>query len=131
MKASELPSNQLVDLYIQIRDRRALRKAEYENADAGDKHKQEKIEGILMVRFHNDGVESIRTDAGTAYVSARSAFSVADRDAFRKFVEDNNAWELVEMRAAKTACTQFKEEHNDLPPGLNYSEVKVINVRRS
>ena len=79
VSAAALPSGKLVELYIQLRDRRALRKAEYENADADDKGKQEKIEGILLQRFNEEGIDSIKTGAGTAQPGARGERSVAGR----------------------------------------------------
>ena len=46
-KVTDLPSGSLVEIYIELRDRRAKRKAEYENADAADKGKQEKLENLV------------------------------------------------------------------------------------
>ena len=129
-KVTDLPSGKLVEVYIQLRDRRAQRKAEYENADADDKGKQEKIEGILLHRFQEDGIESCKTAAGTAYKSVRTSASVADADLFFSFIVKNDLWDLLEKRCNKTFVEQYKAEHEELPPGVNYSESVVINVRR-
>jgi len=131
MKVSELPSNKLVEIYIQLRDRRAQRKAAYENEDADDKTKQEKIEALLLVKFNEEGVESVRTEAGTAYKTTRVSTSVADRDAFFDFVRANNAFDMLEARASKDAIKQYRAANDDLPPGINWSEAIVVNVRRS
>jgi hypothetical protein len=57
---------------------------------------------------------------------------VADRDAFlHGFVIPNEAWEFLENRVSKSAVEQFKEANNDLPPGLNWREERVVNIRRS
>jgi len=132
-KVSDLPSNKLVEVYIQLRDRRAQRKAAFENSDADDKAKQEKIEALLLVKFNEDGVESVRTEAGTAFKSSRVSTSVADRDAYFQWVgEDFEARSMfLEARASKDAVKQYKESTNDLPPGVNWSETITINVRRS
>lgn len=131
MKVADMPSNKLVDIYIQLRDRRAQRKAAFENDDAGDKDKQEKIEGVLLAKFLEEGVESVKTAAGTAYKSSRVSATVADRDMFFDFVRANEAWDMLESRAAKTAVVAWKEENNDLPPGIKWSEIATLNVRRS
>lgn len=127
---SELNDKQLVKLYIQLRDRRAERKRGYEMEDEGDKGKQEKIEGILLKRFQDNGLESIKTEFGTAYKSTRTSVSVADGEMFFDFVKANDLWDLLEKRASKTTIEQYKEEHQELPPGINYSESITLNVRR-
>ena len=131
VSAAALPSGKLVELYIQLRDRRALRKAEYENADADDKGKQEKIEGILLQRFNEEGIDSIKTGAGTAYTSTRTSASVADKEVFMAWVRENELWEFLEVRAAKKTVETFREEQNNLPPGINWVEQVTVNVRRS
>lgn len=127
----ELNNEQLVSLYIKLRDRRAARKRAFEVDDEGDKGKQEKIEGILLKRFQDDGLESVRTTSGTAYKSVRTTASVADPDQFFSFVLQNELYDLLEKRCSKTVVEQYKEAHQELPPGINYSESVTINVRRS
>lgn len=121
----------LVEMYIQLRDRRAARKAAFDIDDSDDKAKQEKIEGLLMQRFKEDGVDSVKTPAGTAYTSMRTTASVADGEAFFSFCRETEQWDLIEKRASKTAVIAYRDEHNDLPPGINWSEQVVVNVRRS
>lgn len=130
-KASALPSGKLVEIYIELRDRRAKRKAAFENEDADDKTKQEKIEGMLLQRFNAEGIDSIKSPAGTAYTSTRTSATVADGEAFFDFCRNNDAWDLVDKRANKTAIAAYRTEHDDLPPGINWSETLVVNVRRS
>lgn len=127
---TELNNEQLVKLYIQLRDRRATRKREYERADEGDKGKQEKIEGILLKRFNEDGLESVRTTSGTAYKETKTSCSCADRQRFFEFVKDNELFDLLEARPAKTVVDQYVEAHGELPPGINYSQTVVVKVRR-
>lgn len=57
----DLNNEELVKLYIALRDRRSTRKRAYEMEDESDKGKQEKIEGILLHRFQEGGMESVRT----------------------------------------------------------------------
>jgi len=130
-KVTDLPSGKLVEVYIQLRDRRAQRKAEFENSDADDKSRQEKIEGILLQRFTEEGIDSVKSAAGTAYTSTRSSASVADKDLFMSWVRENELWEFLEVRAAKGTVQSYREEQNDLPPGINWVEQRVVNVRRS
>ena len=131
MKVTDLPNDKLVGVYLELRDRRAQRKAAYDNDDAADKGKQEKIETILLQRFLADGTESVRTTNGTAYKATRTSVSCADGAIFFDYCRENDAWDLLEKRPAKAAVLAFKEEFDDIPPGLNWREDVTINVRRS
>lgn len=131
-KASSLPSGKLVEVYIELRDRRARRKAAFENEDSEDKGKQEKIEGMLLQRFNADGIDSVKTPFGTAYTSTRTTASVADKEVFMSWADaQDDRWEYIEVRADKKNVEAYREANDDLPPGINWTESRVINVRRS
>lgn len=128
MKASDL-----VGKYIALRDRKAVMKKEYEDKVAKLQEALDRIEGVLLGTFNTTGIESIRTEAGTAYVSVRSSASVADRDGYFGWVIEDPAERLMflEARANKVAVEQYKEVHGELPPGINWREERVVNIRRS
>jgi hypothetical protein len=130
-KIGELDDVSLLKLFIGLRDRRAQRKAAYSDDDSGDKGKQDKIEVEFLKRFQARGIDNVSARAvGTAYMTTRSSVTVADRDAFLGYIRDNDAWELLENRANKTAVEQHVETNNDLPPGVNQSVTQVVNFRR-
>jgi hypothetical protein len=127
----ELGDNSLLKLYIKLRDQRAQRKAAYEEDDADDRGKQDKIEIEFLRRFNERGIDNVAARGiGTAYRSTRASATVADWDALLDHVQDNEAWEMIERRVNKTAVQQYRDEHDDLPPGVNWSETQVINFRR-
>lgn len=122
MKMSEV-----VERYIALRDEKAAKKQEMNEIQA----KMDTIEAKLLEAFHKVGVDSVKTSAGTAYTTTRTASSVADKETFMQFVKDNEEWSLLEVRAAKLSVEQYKEVHGGvLPPGLNWSETVVVNVRK-
>ena len=126
MKVSEL-----VAKYIELRDKKAAIKAEYDKKVEVVDDILVQIEVKFLEVFQQTGIDSVKTDAGTAYQALRTTASVADRDAFMTFVRSKDEWTLVEVRAAKTACEQYKQEHGELPPGLNWREERVVNFRRA
>lgn len=126
-KVVKLANDELVSVYVQFRERRRQRKKE----DDIDKEKLEKIEGILLERFRADGSESVRTKYGTAYKTLRTSASVADRDVFMGHVLEKKAFELLEVRCSKEAVTQYKSEHGEIPPGVDWREEVHINVKQS
>jgi len=130
-KVTDLRDDELVKVYIALRDRRAKRKAAFEEEDAPDNDKMEKIEGILLRRMQESGQESVRTAAGTAYKTTKHYTSVADWDAFLDFVKRNDAWEMLTRGVNKTAVEQFKAANEDIPPGVSLRSEVVVNFRRT
>lgn len=126
MKLSEL-----VAVYIRLRDEKASLKAEYDEKLAPIDKKLEAIEAKLLEVFHSTGMESVKTEHGTAYMSTRTTVSVADRDAFMEFIKSGDHWSMMEVRAAKTAVEQYKAANDELPPGVNWRSEVVVNIRRS
>lgn len=127
-----LNKSDVVEAYIKLRDRRDRRKADYEAADAADRAKQEKIEAYLLKEFNESGIDSIKTPFGTAYKSTRVSITTADKEAFfMNWVVPNQAWEFVDIKANKTAIQQYQSAHDDIPPGLNWSETLEVKIRRS
>lgn len=123
--------NDLVEKYILIRDRKQKLKSDYE-AKAGELDAVlDKIEAVLLKTFEETGMDSVKTSAGTAYRTVRTQASVADWDAFFAYVQKHGAFELLERRCSKSAVEQFKAANDDLPPGLNWREERVVNIRRS
>jgi len=75
--------------------------------------------------------ESARTEWGTASINVKYYASCPDPDAFVEFVRENNAYELMERRAASIPCRAFQEEHGQLPPGVTINAVRSVGVRRA
>ena len=120
----------LVAAYIKARDKEAAIKAEYEAKKAPVEDLRKKIEAKLLGVMNESGMESIRTEFGTAYKSVRASCSVADWDEFFNFVQRDEAWHMLEHRASKTAVEQYRDVEKRLPPGLNWSETLIVNFRR-
>lgn len=126
MKLSEA-----VAIYIKMRDKKAQMKAEFEASVAPLTEKMDKLEAKLLDVFNKTGMDSVKTEFGTAYTTTRVTASVADKEAFMNYVKDHEEWSLLEVRAAKTAVEQFRSIHDDIPPGISMREERVVNVRRS
>jgi hypothetical protein len=126
MKLSEL-----VQRYIELRDKKSEIKKEYEARVAKLDVVLEKIEASLLQTFDSAGMDSIKTEFGTAYTSTRSTASVADKDAFFQHVKANENWHLMEVRCSKTGVEQYKAEHDEVPPGISWRAERVVNIRRS
>lgn len=126
MKLSEA-----VSLYIELRDKKAQLKADYDKLVAPVQQKMDVLEAKLLDVFNQTGMDSVKTESGTAYASVRTTASVADREVFMDFVKNNSEWDLLEVRAAKAAIDQYRSMNDDkLPPGINLREERVVTIRR-
>lgn len=122
--------DELVNTYIKVREKKSQLKAGYDAQVAKIDELQDKIEALLLIKFGELGVDSIKTEAGTAYTATRTSASVADWDSFIAFVKQHGAYEMLEHRASKEAVKQYRSANDDLPPGINWSETRVVNFRK-
>ena len=129
--AQPMKLDDLVKTYISVRTKKSQLKKQYDQQVARYDELQEKIEALLLIKFKELGVESIRTEQGTAYTQVRTSASVADWDTFFGFVKEHDAFDMIERRVSKAAVEQYRATAGDLPPGLNWSETRVVNFRSS
>lgn len=123
--------DELVDKYVRLRDKKDEMKLAYNEKVAVVDEALVKIEGVLLKHFQATGQESAKTPFGTAYTSTRTSATVADWDIYLQFVREHEMWEMLEKRANKTAVEQYRDAHEDLPPGVNWREELVVNIRRT
>jgi hypothetical protein len=121
----------IVERYIQMRDRKAELKAAYDASVKDIDVGMERIERHLLNELNAMGATSMSTPFGTPYINLRTSATVADWPATLAFIQGNNAWEMLERRVNKTAVEAFRTEHEDLPPGINWREERVVNIRRN
>ena len=123
--------DELVGKYLEIRDKKSEIKAQYDEKVKKIDAAMTKIENFLLKNLQETGAKNIRTEVGTAYISVRNSCTAADKQAFLDYIKDRQEWGLLEIRPLRTAVEQHKEEHGDIPPGLNWRSEQVLNIRRS
>lgn len=121
----------IINKYIELRDKKAEYKAEYEAKVAEIESALTRIERHLLGKMQEQGLKSLPTTAGTAYIQHRTSATVADWDATLRFIQENEAWGMLEHRVSKKVVEEYKAANDDLPPGINWSEAIVVNVKRS
>lgn len=123
--------DELVGTFIKIREKKARLKAEYEAAVAPYNEAADKIENLLLAKFQDMGVESIRTPNGTAYSTVKTSATMGDWDAFKEFCDhQDDPYMFIERRVSKEAVVAYKQAHGELPPGVNWSETRAVNFRK-
>ncbi len=122
--------NSIVARYVEIRDAIKAKEDAHKAEIAEEKRKLEVIEAFLLQDMQAHGETSFSTTAGTAYVKTNEYLKVADKEVFMNWVKEQGDLNFLTVSASKTQCLEFKENTGNLPPGLNYTAVKEIGVRR-
>lgn len=128
MKLDELVAN-----YIKLRDKKSQLKKQYDEKVAKVDAVMDKMEAIILKTFQASGIDSARTDAGTAYISTRTSATVASREELFQWIQEDFEERSIflENRVSKVAVEQFKAANDDLPPGVNFRSELVVGVRRA
>lgn len=131
MSEDTIPLDRLAKVYRKIRGQIAELTQEYDNKVEALKLQQEEIKAAMKDQMKTMGVTSVRTNEGTVVLSVKTRYSTQDWDAFKSFVIEHDAVDLLEKRIAQGNMAQFLEENPGVvPPGLNASSEYDISVRK-
>ena len=123
---------ELVERYIALRDGR---KVSDETFAAWRKEhfdmEMDALENAMLDTLNKLGVDSIKAPSGTVYKKLTTSVTVGDQREFRRHVIGDEAWDLIDWRANKTAVNDLIENGGELPPGINRNAFYTVGVRRS
>lgn len=125
-----LTIEQLIRRYRELKAELTEEKHEFDAREKSFSLLMDEIQNILLAKSNETGVDSFKTSAGTAYKTTKTFVSITDWDSFINYVRENDAFHLLQRRVTKSAAIEEKEENGELPPGLSYSEMFEINVRK-
>lgn len=129
--ATEPTIETIVEKYVALRDKKAeIKKAYTAKVEAIDQA-MDQLEAFIAAKLAELGVESMRTTAGTAYKTTRTSATVADWPMVLDWVRQNEQWDALEKRVNKTYVEAYRTENDDLPPGVNWTEEAVVQIRRT
>lgn len=140
MNSSDMPGpaspgvpelDKLINQYVLLRDRKRLIEAKHKAELAPYLKVMSEIEGMMLEHMNKLGTNSVNTDAGTAYQTTKRSASIRDGAAFRKFVVETSAYNLVDWRANANAVFDYLNAHDgNPPPGVNPTSRVTVNFRR-
>lgn len=122
-----------VQKYINIRNELDAKRKEYQEFEKSLKQKLEDIQFEILNISDELGVDSLKTEFGTAYRSVKSSYRIVNWEEYLDWAEKNGALHTLQKRVTKSAVDEIVQEdlEGDLPPGLDlYSEV-TINIRKN
>lgn len=124
--------DQLVKVYVRIRDAKTEIKRAYEKEAAALDAQLERVATELKARAQADGVDGFKTEFGTVYLSETMKTSCADWAAFGEFLKTHDPLEFMEKRVSSTAVKEYmKQNQGQLPPGISIFKEIEARVRRA
>ena len=129
--SDEIPIEGLVSAYRKIRDAISVAEEAHEAAMAGLKDKLELISSELLNFCNEQGLDSVKTPAGTVSRRITTRYWTTDWESTYQFVLENEAPFLLEKRIHNANMAQFLETNPDaFPPGLQIDRKYTIQVRK-
>ena len=130
-EAATIPMDKLARVYRKMQTKIQQLTAVYETEVEGLKAQQEVVKTALKDQMLALGVKSVNTTEGTVILSTKTRYSTQDWDAFKEFMKEHDALDLLEKRIAQTNMANFLQENPTLvPPGLNSNSEYAISVRK-
>lgn len=102
-------------------------------ANDHDKLMKERMSKISMwLRDKGDelGIDSFKTQHGTAYRNVKVSYRVGDWTSFIGWVQRTENFQCLEKRVAKLATKEIHDDTGEIPPGIEYVAEVEFNVRR-
>lgn len=120
----------IIKKYVELRDAIDAINAETKKKVAVLEEAQETISSVLMKLAKEQGVTSFKTESGTAFIATKDHAGVADWNRVIEYIQQHGAWNLLNKAVNKTAVKEYITKNETPPPGVNYTVMQEIQVRR-
>lgn len=122
---------QMVEMYVKLRDHKRAAEEAFKSSMERVNLALEKLGNDLLQHLNDAGADSIKAKSGTVYKSTTTNCSVEDRDAFLEYVQTNELWDALDVKANKTFVKEQMDAGNAIPPGVKVSQFVQVGVRRA
>jgi hypothetical protein len=120
----------VIRAYMKLRNQKDAIEAATKEQLTAVKGKMEKLEAYIKSELDAQGLNTFKSDYGTAFLTTTDFANVADWDAALTFVLENEAYDMLEKRISKTAVRGYIDTHKTVPPGVNYGTKVEVNIRK-
>lgn len=124
--------DEAIEAYVNTRDELRAKQQAFKLEEEAMKANMEQISMWLRDKADELGVDSFKTQFGTAYRSVKTSYRVATGgwDAFIGWVKETGNFQCLEKRVAKLATKEIHDDTGEIPPGLDYVAEVEFDVRR-
>ena len=122
---------EMVRSYVRLRDYKKAAEDEFKKSMERVVLGMEKMENLMLKHMQETGGTSFAAKGvGTIYIKTRETATVKDRKAFLDFISLNNLWIGLDVRANKPFVKQYMDEHDADVPGIKFTAIQQVGVRR-
>jgi hypothetical protein len=126
-----IPMDRLAKVYVKIRDKISELTRDYETQVETLKAQQAQVSSTMKDQLRSMGSLSAKTEHGTVSLITKTRYYAMDKDAFKRFVIENDAADLYEQRVAQKNMAEFLDKNpGNVPPGLNIVSEIEVSVRK-
>jgi hypothetical protein len=126
-----IPMDRLAKVYVKIRDKISELTRDYETQVETLKAQQAQVSSTMKDQLRAMGSLSSKTEYGTVSLITKTRYYAMDKDAFKRFVIENDAADLYEQRVAQKNMAEFLDKNpGNVPPGLNIVSEIEVSVRK-
>jgi hypothetical protein len=127
-----MDANQLVKVYIKIRDAKYAKERQMEEEIAALEQQLEVVEHELLEICKATGQDGGKTQYGSFTRSVKTRYWTSDWDSMYKFIKDYDVPQILERRISQGVFKEFLNENPGfMPAGVNQESKYSITVRRS
>lgn len=119
-----------IERYVDERDALRMKSAAFNAAEKEAKERMSKISMWLRDKGDEFGVDSFKTQHGTAYRSVKTSYRIGDWDSFVNWIDETKNFQCLEKRVAKLATKEIHDASGSIPPGIEYNVEVEFDVRR-
>jgi hypothetical protein len=119
----------LILMYRQARDQLATDRKGYKAREAAVKTHMSIISMILRDRGDQLGVDSFKTDNGTAFRNLKEKFPIENWESLVEYIKQTGNFHIVQKRVSPLAVKDIRNTEGALPPGVGYLPEVEFSVR--
>lgn len=125
--------DRVVEAYVKTRQEIQALEKELEAKLQPLKAMQEKREQYMLGQLNEIGAKNVKTAHGTVYTAVKESVTMGDWDSFLNWVKEGERYEFLNKAVNKTAALEEMgdERNHQPPPGVNYTAIRTVQVRKS
>lgn len=126
-----MPVEKRVKLYLKTRAAKTDASRAFDAQAAQFDRIMEACQHTMLADATKQGITGFKTPFGTTYKDEVVRYSIADANAFYRFIEAQKDMDFLERRVSSTHVKEYMEANEGaLPPGLSVFRENVMRVRK-
>jgi hypothetical protein len=90
----------------------------------------EAIETYFLALINTTGQTQFGTSVGTAFKTTKTGCNIENKSEFLAHLKKEDAWHLLTLSANKTAVGEYIDQHNVAPPGIKWTAITAVQIRK-